>query len=282
MKKIISDKKYVASLEVFLDDSHEDSADIDGILIQVKKVDPQFLSTLKEKKHIRILDVGSGNGAKALYLAKELKKMGITSTIDSIEPKATQRKHLRELHAKYHNAYLGKVFAKQVHEVEVKAKYDIILVIHCMYEYPRNTDDTLKGLNKLDRYLTDDGIGVFIIEDPQGDFQKMKRYFYPKFGKKSSVSVTLIKRTLKKADISYVAGESIPFDFSLTHVISQDPIAIGKNIGFLFSESLTDKPLHDEQYERVGKWVSNHVKEKKKETYLSTPDFAIWFFPRGV
>ena len=72
--------------------SREDRINVDAILSQMPKYTP--FEEMRQKKVFRILDIGSGNGAKAIYLAKCLARQGFWVKVDSIEPKKEQREHL--------------------------------------------------------------------------------------------------------------------------------------------------------------------------------------------
>jgi SAM-dependent methyltransferase len=272
-------KEYVEDLEYFLKFSSEDTVDVNGILKQFPGYAGRTLESLKSRGSGRILDIGSGNGAKAIYLARRLHGLGVSVVIDSIEPKTEQRGHLLEHYAGDNLKFRGKISDKTLAGAGVKEEYDIVLVIHVLYEFPRAKDDTIISLDMLGRAVTPDGAGIIIIEHPDGDFQRMKRELYPRLGKKAPVSLDLVLKTLKKSKIPHKLGEEIDFKFSLDKIIDKTPAEIGKEMSFLFSDSLEERPMGESEHQLIGSWAKDNARSGSKgHRYLFTPDIAVWTF----
>ena len=267
-----SDQLYTASLEGFLNYSHEDQVDIDGILAQM----PRHMNLEnRSDKNLRILDVGSGNGAKAFYLVEKLQSRGFDVVLDAIEPKEIQRRHLLSKQAQLNLDCLRHVYEQPLEKVEISENYDLILLIHCLYEFPREKDDSIVSLEKLLPLLRVEGVGVIVVEHIEGDFQRLKRHFYPIMRKQTPVSELLVSQTLSKKGIKFEMGEVIEFRFPLEEVLEQNDETVGRSLEFLFSTSLEEDPmLSTEEFRAIGKWI----RQQEKNKTLWTPDRPIWFW----
>ena len=276
------EEEYVSSLEDFLEASKEDVVDIDGILKQLPIYAYPLLQTLKYKGSGRIIDIGSGNGAKAIYLARRLQQIRIEVTVDLIEPKAEQIRRLVRNYRGENQKYLGNIYQSTLGELQLDDHYDLALVIHSLYEFPRDNDETILSLDKLGQLVSVHGSGVIITEHSEGDFQKMKRELYPAFGKKAPLSSDIIARSLEKFKIPFRVGDKIESQFNLDSLIDKSPIEIGKNMAFLFSDSLNDEPLHEASYIQIGEWVKENIRQSNGHSYLWTPDITLWTFNKCV
>lgn len=276
------EKEYVASLECFLTASNEDKVDVDAIIKQIS--DYINFDNLQKKKNFKILDVGSGNGAKAIYFAKRLSERGLTVLIDSIEPKKEQRDHLKINYEKEGNLYLGKIYDTTLAQADLRegSAYDCIILIHSIYEFPRDDDGTVYSLEKIPDLLNENGIGIIIVEHVNGDFQKLKHEFYPRFNKKEPVSENIIRQTLEVHNIKYRQGELVEFEFLIGDVNSLSDFKIGQRMAFLFSDSLyllDSKQLSESELSAIGKWVRQHINHNGKEgPSLWTPDTIFWVY----
>jgi len=131
-------------------------------------------------------------------------------TIDAIEPKLEQVEHLRE---NYKNTnFLGAIFTDTLGNALLEGKYDLVLILHSLYEFPRTIDDYILSLDRISKILANDGWGVIAIESPEGEFQKMKRELYPRFQKRQHLSLSLVTNTLDKIKIPYRLGELIEYN----------------------------------------------------------------------
>ena len=90
-----------------------------------------------------MLDIGAGNGAKALNLAKAIAREGVTVRIDPIEPKADQCRILRQKYAQENGKYLGQIYDTTLAEANLSGQYDIVVAFHSLYQFLRNPNDTL-------------------------------------------------------------------------------------------------------------------------------------------
>lgn len=277
----MSEKEYVESLARFLTFSCEDKIVIDGILKQLPAYASSTLEDLRLKGYGRIIDIGSGNGAKAIYLAHRLRDLGINVIIDSLEPKAEQRARLAENYQGENINFLGAVYGITLGDIQISGTYDLVLVIHSLYEFPRNHEGEISSLGSLGHMISERGAGILIIEHPEGDLQKMKRELYPSFGKKMPISRDILLRSLQTACIPYTLGDTIEVTFYLDKIINEHDAKIGKTMSFLFSDSLDDRSLTDNEYCTVGRWVKANARhDKKNHAYLWTPDGCVWIYRR--
>lgn len=280
-RRAVSEKDYVDSLEYFLASSGEDTVDFDGILEQLPIYAESTLEFLKAKRFGRVLDIDSGNGAKAIYLAHRLQELDISVVIDSMEPKAEQRALLAKNYQGKNQQFLGTVFGKTFQEIKAGSKYDLTIAIHSLYEFPRNEEGELLSLDLLDYIITERGAGVIIIEHPHGDFQKIKRELYPVFGKRPPISQDIVVRSLERVRIPYNIGDTIECRFSIERIMNDGEAKIGKMMSFLFSESLDDEPLTDHEYRTIGRWVKTNARQdKENRSYLWTPNSSVWTYSR--
>jgi SAM-dependent methyltransferase len=271
-----NEKKYMKGVTAFLQITDEDAFDVDGILNQLSSYDPGFIPLLKKKKEIRILNVGSGNWGKPLYLARKLKEMGIMAVVDFIEPKLEQRRKLLENFEGENSGHFGRVYPKTIEDAECHCEYDIVTALHTLYESPRNKDLTVSTLKKITSHLAEDGLCILIVEDSAGDFQKMKKELYPSFGKRAPVSRELLEKGLKKEKIPYKVGKPIEFNFNLDKWKGASDEELGEHMGFLFSDSVDCPQLNAQECKVVGKWVRKNTRRNWKNEYLWTPDIIIW------
>jgi SAM-dependent methyltransferase len=274
------EQEYVTGLELFLDVSHEDILTPEAIIAQLPAFAPDFLKNIKDLKTLRILDIGAGNGKKAIYLAKNFqeKHPHLQIIIDCLEPKLEQRESLVK---NYQNTpFLGEVFADTLENANFSKTYNLVIVLHSLYEFPRTSQNQILSLERLKEIISPHGCCVIAIEHPEGDFQKMKRELYPIFGKKSPLSLSLVTSTLAMANLSYQVGNIIDYNSPLDYLLKLPEAEIGKQLAFLFSASLIDYPLKDQQYEIVGQWVKNNQQVKDELIYLHTPDILVWIYPQ--
>lgn len=274
------EKEYVEGLEHFLESSGEDTVDVDGILEQFPHFAGATLEKLKASGSGRILDIGSGNGAKAIYLAKKLQELGVNVIVDSIEPKAEQRIRLAKNYQGENKKFFGKVFEQQFGNVKVD-NYDLALVIHSLYEFPRDEEGNILTLDSFGNIVSENGAGVIVVEHPEGDFQRMKCEIYPKLGKQLPVSQSVIQKSLEMAGIPYKVGDKIEFKFPLNSIINKTEVELGKIMSFLFSDSLSNQSLTEADYQTIGSWIKSNVRQDSEgNSYLWTPDISIWTYSR--
>jgi hypothetical protein len=275
-----AEKEYVDGLEHFLDASHEDEADIEGLWAQFPRFAPQTWAHLKKVGLCSMLDVGAGNGAKAVALAQKLNVAEVAVQVHSIEPRAEQRAHLLETHRRLGNCFLGKVHDRPVGEAGAVGTHDLVLLIHSLYEFPRHKDGSIASLDVLPHLMTDNGVAVVMIEHPEGDFQKMKRALYPFLGKMAPVSKAALEATLRRLDLRHDIGDIIKFNFDLNDVMDQELEDIGHVMAFLFSDSLDDGLLGVDALRLIGQWIVENARWSAEEGYhLWTPDLAVWVHP---
>jgi len=275
-KSKTEEEGYVASLEYFLMQSNEDTHNIDVIIDDVQ-------SHLNKRAHelasqVRILDIGSGNGAKTFYLIEQLRRLGFNPSLDVIEPKTTQRHHLIAKHQELpypclNNIYSQPLTADPWHEIDTSKSYDLVLLLHSLYEFSRNQQEIVEPLKHLKGLLASNGLGLIINEHPEGDFQRLKRMFYPSVGNNVPLDVSMILKTLDYFELSGKLGKKINYQFDICELLNCNEAEIGHNLSFLFSTNLLGKKLTDRQAAEIGRWIKNEAKHQS----LYTPDQVIWF-----
>jgi len=276
-EKQSAEKEYVEGLECFLEASHEDSVNIDGLLEQLPHFADATLARLKERGSGLVLDIGAGNGAKASYLARRLEKLGVRVLVHSIEPKAEQRARIEQHYQGENRRFFGAVQPLPLEEAPDHERYDLILLIHSLYEFPMASDGIIPSLAALRKLIAENGVASIIIEHPDGDFQRMKREFYPSLGKNFPVSLQTVERTLASFGFPYAVGNPIDFSFDMTAVIDRTDAEIGHVLSFLFSDSLNAEPLRQKDLEHIGSWArANARKTRDGRCALWTPDIVIW------
>ncbi|MFH1850587.1 MAG: hypothetical protein ABH879_10510 [archaeon] len=266
---------YRTGLASFLEVSGQDHIEADGILGQLPSYAPKTLNMLREKGHGRMLDIGAGNGMKALYITEGLSNLGAETTIDSLEPREEQREELLRTY-KSHPKHRGRVHPVTLGNFHPYERYDITLLIHSLYEFPRNNDGTISTLSKLTELMGEGGTSTVVIEDPESDLQKMKRSLYPEFGKCPPISRRVVEGTLEKERMKYTAGQCIKFGLDVSHLLARTDAEIGRDLSFLFSDSLSEGGLNMEQMISIGKWVRSNHQIDAGIRFLWTPDIVIW------
>lgn len=270
-------QKICKTLENFLETSIEDILDIDGIWRQLPIYAKPFLEQLKKKGAIRVLDIGSGNGAKSIYLAKRFHEIGFKVTIDSIEPKTNEIKKLIQNYRGENQKYLGRIYQTTLGNVQLDEKYDLVLAIHSLYQFPRDFENNILFLEKIGQLVSEHGAGIIISNSSEGDMHKLKRELYA-VRKQDPLSPGMIARTLEQANVPYRVGKTIEVEFSLDGIIDQSEAEIGKSMAFLFSDSLDDEPLEKSYYVEIGQWVRKNMRYKNGFFYLSAPDITFWTY----
>ena len=270
------DDDYVSTLEYFLAHSNKDTLNIDAVMDELQT---HFCKQPKaESNCINILDIGPGNGAKTFYLIEQLRRLGIESVLDVIEPKESQRQHLANNHSKLPKPCLNHVFTAPLvsntsSPCEQGKKYDLVLMIHSLYEFPRNDNNLITPFQHLPSLLKTNGLGLIINEHPKGDFQHLKRELYPNFSYPAPTNINMIMDTLNHYQLTAQLGKTIEYNFDVTDLISQNEKQIGNKLSFLFSTDLTGNKLSTDQAKQIGLWVKTNAKQYT----LYTPDQVIWF-----
>ncbi len=270
------EREYVEGLESFLQASNEDEADINAIVAQMPNYSPDFYQRVIKRDNMRILDVGSGNGAKAIRLGRWFLSKGCRVRIDSIEPKEEQRKKLLQNYSMNQDIF-GRVYPLTFNQIPLGRDFDLVLFIHSLYEFPRNRDGTIDGLGKLREVTKDDGVGVIVTEHKDGDFRKIKNKLYPCFGLDEPVNEMVIERTLEACKLRYRKGEKVEFKFDLGQQIDSD-YGLGKSLGFLFSDSLEGRSFSKEEYIKIGEIVRKNLRRNGNDYHLNTEDLIIWVY----
>ncbi len=277
------DSAYVHTLEDYLQSSSEDLLDAEHVFTQLQTLPFDFLTHWKGMKSITMLDIGAGNGAKALNLAKALEREGITIRIDSIEPNADQLRTLRLQHARENGKYLGQIYETTLADANLSAQYDIVIIFHSLYQFPRNPDDTIDGLEKAHSALKEEGLGVVINEFSLKDtFQKMKHELYPQFRMRTPVSEKVIQKSFAHHQIPCQVGSACNFKYFIGHISAKPDLELGQALAFLFFDTLSSEPLSKNEYTQIGRCVRQQANydEASQRHYLWNSDVPIWFCHR--
>jgi hypothetical protein len=245
---------YADGLDIFLNLSREDEMDIEGVASQFPLSAPGTLESLTSRA--RILDVGAGNGRKASLLARWLNGRGVRAIeIDSLEPTPEQRERLERTHA-LAGHYSGTIHDVRFQDFSVSHPYDILLLSHALYQFPRAADGTLLHLDKLPSLLAPDGVGIILHEDPRGDLHRIKHALWEEMQRKEvPVTLDVVLRSLESHEIPYKIGESVEFGGELDQLYDWTDERIGQAFEFLFSNSLQEPALTPVHHRRIGGYV---------------------------
>ncbi len=269
---------YVGALENYLAETGEDELDVEGIIEQIPVSAPELHSKIEARRLISVLDVGSGNGKKGLNLARWLDERGVVVRMDCVEPKSEQRDRLIENHQVFDYRYLGRVFPTTFDNADLRNRYDLVLLLHSLYEFPKQ-EGIIQGLERLSRIQNARGAGVVIIESQNADFERMKNALCPRFGEMRQVSKKDVLNTFQALGIKYWVGEDINFTLPLYGLDKTSDLNIGKGFDFLFSHSIEGSGLKKSDYEMIGKWIKENARVGNSGSrYLDVSDSCIWFY----
>lgn len=270
---------YVPSLDAFLAETDEDTLVVDAIMRDFDAFAPKTLleEIDKDDVPIRILDVGAGDGAKGIYFAKQFGDAGRT-ILNVVEPKEEQRATwLDEPGSCYYRTYTTPFDQTQF---QTDGKYHFLLFFHSLYEFPRHEDGTIVGLEKIDDLLADNGAAIIAVEHPRSDFQQMKRELNPRFGMREPVSEQVITSTLEKYNMPYrVNGRMVDHRFPI--YTRKPDTELGRDVAFLFSDSLEERTLTNDQYAEIGGWIRRHERRDGGQSFLWVPDSVMWVYKRN-
>ena len=213
-----------------------------------------FLSLMK-KKRVRILNIGSRHPERPLRLARAFRRMGLSPVVDFMEPSLAKRRMLLKISETDYSGHFGRIYPKTIEDAESNREYDIITALHALYESPRNRDGTISTLKKTISFLEEGGLCAFSLNTPESDFQKIREAFFPSFGKREPISISILEKSLKKDKIPYEIGTPAESIFSLNPCKNESEEALGKRMEFLFSDSLDSPPLTGEQCKTLGRWI---------------------------
>ncbi|GEM_PF-4650832 len=277
MVMTMTNDDYVASLDSFLAETDEDGLIVDAIMRDFDAFAPKAL--LEEinqcDEPLRILDVGAGDGMKGLYFARQFGESRILD-IDAVEPKEEQRAKWDEPVSCYNRIYTTPFDQTKF---PTDRKYQFLLLFHSLYEFPRQDDGTIAGLDKIDDLLADNGTAIIAVEHPRSDFQQMKRELNPRFGMREPVSEQVITGTLEKYRMPYrVNGRMVDHRFPLN--TRKSDVGLGRDVAFLFSDSLEERTLTTDQYAEIGGWIRRHERRDKGESFLWVPDSVMWAYKK--
>jgi SAM-dependent methyltransferase len=279
MSVIQREKDYVHSLSHFLRSSGEIKI-VDSLVNQTIERFPNWWKSLIKKRQVRILDVGAGDGSKSIYFANLLSQRGISVKIDSIEPTALYRKMLIKNYKKIHNRFCGKIWDCPLHEVKSMKKYDVVFLIHSVYQLPTEKDGTLLTLEQLCNFISPNGMAIIVVGHPTSDLHYIKKIFFPIFKKDSPVSSETVKETFQKNNVSLDEGKIIELKVNLGKSVTSLEKR-GRQFAFLFYDSLCDNPLKPNQYSQVGQWIEKNTRDKGKR-YLLVRDALFWIRGKAI
>lgn len=288
-------KQYVEGLEAFFEASEEHGIDVNGIMKQMPEYAPSVWAKINYGRKVRILDIGSGNGEKALGLCDKINDLEeARPKVDLIEPNPEQRKKLDSnlgswvRRGKFH--YLGNIFPCTLQDFNLKndKKYDIIMFLHSLYQFPRDERGNIVGLEKVRDLMADDGCGIVVSEDDEGYFRRMKRELFPLFGRTNLIDIKVVNKSLFDLGFETKIGNKINMKLYLDRFEGLSDLEFGKTFGFLFSTALNEPDLRDEQYEEAGRWMrGNYISESVAGTngktwkYLDISDRVLWVYNQG-
>jgi SAM-dependent methyltransferase len=102
----------------------------DSLVLELfDRIYPKF----KERKEIRILDVGGGDGKRLRHIIDLFGKKGISVCAELIEPSKTFTDNLKNDLKK--KKYKINIFRSKLEDFKAEGKYDLILFIHSIYTF---------------------------------------------------------------------------------------------------------------------------------------------------
>ena len=268
---MLANKLFVESLQSFLEKTQEDKIVVKGIISEFPDFASQTLEKILKQGFVKILDIGAGNGMKALLLSDYFKNQNIKVILDAVEPKKEQI-DLLENH--YQNTdYLRTVFDKPFDEAELKETYDIVLVIHSLYEFSMQEDGTFLSMEKIYSCIADDGVIIITMKDTYDDLEYLKYDLLPQLNRNVTISQESIEKTLHKLNIAFVTSKPLEMPFMVDK--NKPALDIGYELNFMLSSSLEDRALLDTECEALGNRVLAKVKEKGSPN-LVLRDILTW------
>ncbi|HBO17134.1 MAG: hypothetical protein UR69_C0002G0211 [Candidatus Moranbacteria bacterium GW2011_GWE2_35_2-] len=123
---------------------------------------------IRNKKELKILDVGGGDGKRLRHFLDLFKQKEIIAEADLVEPSEEFIKNcIREsAKKKYPIATKKSTFEK----FSTQSKYDIIFLIHSIYTFRNNS-----YLDKIRKMLKKDGVAVFVVNDANSFLGGLKK-----------------------------------------------------------------------------------------------------------
>lgn len=249
----MNNQEYVESLERFLEASNEDWTDVEAIHDALRTHRPEAV-TQPARRPFRVLDIGAGNGKKTANLLSLLTPRQVE--LDSIEPTPEQYRLLKK--TRQEQGARGACIPQTFQEAALHQKYDLILALHSLYQFPRNDDGTLAGLERIAKLLSPRGVGVIIHEDLQSGLQTMKDELRSTFGHPESTRTDYITRTLDKHSIPYTVDGVAKARIPLTELLAESDCSVGRSFSFLFSDRLGHNPLTEQHHKEIGAYVRSH------------------------
>ena len=295
VNKMENQKQYVEGLEDFCEASEENGIDVNGIMKQFPEFSPKVWAKILYGRNVRILDIGSGNGEKALRLCERINDLEkARPKVDLIEPNSEQRERLESNLGLWVRRgvshYQGNVFPCILQDFNPKnnGRYDIIMFLHSLYQFPRDEKGNIVGIEKVKYLMTDDGCGIVVLEDDEGYFRRMKRELFPLFGKTNLLSIKDVERSFCDKGFSTKLGNKIDMKLYLDKFEGLSDLELGRTFGFLFSTAFNEHDLNEEQYTEVGRWMrGNYISEGiaganwKTWKYLDISDRVLWVYNKG-
>ncbi len=136
--------------------------ELDNPLAKAHKAN-EIIKSLKLKDNIQILDIGCGPGRVTIPLAKRISSMNGNVTCLDIQKKMLEKVKYRALQQELNNI---KYINSKIEDINVKSKFDIILMICLLGEVPKKQHRNI--IKKISSMLTINGVISFTetIFDP--------------------------------------------------------------------------------------------------------------------
>lgn len=269
-------KEFALALRRFDQSTNEDILSANSIVDQLEQFSKFTIESIIKKGYVNILDVGSGAGVKAALIAQHMKKkFNVSVTLDSFEPNDEQCAFLLETYKKSTH-FSGKIFNTVFDCKVLDKKYDYILFLHSLYQFDRDSDGCFTSLHDINSRLENQGVCIFMLKSPEGDFEGMKRHVFPIFGKQNPISIYNIQHTLQRLNIPYKIGNNVPMTFPIDH--SKTSSEVARDISFVLFDTLHYMTPADEQFEVMGKWMTENAHNYDGRKYLNIPDTVIFAY----
>ena len=103
----------------------------------------------KYKKNSKtILELGTGTGSHAIFLAKKYNYTGVEKSGEMI--KICEEKKIK-----------AKIFKQDIRNLKLNKKYDIIIALFCVVVYLTNINEFIKTLKNVHKHLNKGGLFIF-------------------------------------------------------------------------------------------------------------------------
>lgn len=236
-----------------------------------------FLKKFNKKGNIDWLDVGAGPGTKPIRILQEGLEERCNIRLDVLEP---ENSWMNLLTKNFKEASLGynirNKYLTTWEDFNENKKYDVITFFHSAYGI-----DT-KSLEKIPKFLKEEGCGCIVAENPESDLHKIKKHMFPYIHNQELASSSKeIIDLLDDKGIKYEVSGEEPQKFCVDKLLDEKNPDRYIPLSFILQTKPEDqdKVFSKEVKEELAKALSKYVKKDEKSNhYINTPDKFIWVY----